>query len=73
MLRESHWEPGALGSGPGLRTGQVQSRSGPQFLLQIMKGPGFGTEGPSSSDSRVGSGLGFPFSVPRLSQGCTES
>lgn len=46
-----------LACGPG----QVQSLSGPQFLLQITKGPGLGTEGPSISDFRVVRGWNFPY------------
>lgn len=52
------WGSGGLGSRLLRGTGQVQFFSRPQFLLQIMKGPGLSTECPSSLDLCVGSRLG---------------
>ena len=62
MLESSPSQPGSQETwvlGLACGTGQAQSCSVPQFLLQTTQGSGFNTKGPSISDLCVASKLGW--------------
>ena len=72
MLESSPSQPGSQETwvlGLACGTGQAQSCSVPQFLLQTTQGSGFNTKGPSISDLCVASKLGTRHRDPKVDYG----